>query len=107
MKNSMRSRLKVDPPTAPAADLEALAIQALTFIGGDRDHLDRFLISSGLSPDALRHAARDPTFLHGVMDYIVADEPLLLAFAASAGMRPEDVARAHARLARDGVEEAW
>ncbi len=70
-----------------------IAIRALTFIGGDPDRAQRFFAVSGLMPGDLRKAAADPAFLNGVMDYLVADEPLLLAFAEAAGLDPEAVVK--------------
>jgi hypothetical protein len=72
------------------------AIAALEFLAADSQRLERFLALSGLGPHTLRRAAADPAFLGAVLDYFVADESLLLAFAARQGWRPEDVV-----LARD------
>ena len=36
---------------------------------------------SGIGPATLRRAAADPAFLAGVLDFMLADEPLLVAFA--------------------------
>ena len=79
-------------------DPDILAIQALTFIAGNPDHAERFMALCGVRPGDLRKAAADPGFLLGVMDHLVGDEPLLLLFAAEAGIAPEAVAEAHARL---------
>jgi hypothetical protein len=35
-----------------------------------------------------------------VLDYLLADEKLLIEFAADAGLKPETVARAHEALRR-------
>ena len=86
--------------TAPKADADFIAIQALTFIAADPDLAERFLALSGIGPGDLRHAATDPSFLMGVMDYVVGDEPLLLRLAAEAGVPPEAVVAAHERMAR-------
>jgi Protein of unknown function (DUF3572) len=93
----MRDSLK----TRQSATLEAgrsLAVSGLAFIAADSDRLSRFLNLTGLGPHNLRTAAADPAFLDSVLDYLVADEALLLAFAADAGLKPEAVARAHAAL---------
>ncbi len=44
--------------------------------------------------------AADPGFLAAVLDYILADEPLLIGFSAEHGLAPERVAAA--RRAMDG-----
>ena len=93
----MRDSLK----TKQSASLEAgrsLAVSGLAFIAADSDRLSRFLNLTGLGPHNLRTAAADPAFLDSVLDYLVGDEQLLLAFAADAGLKPEAVARAHAAL---------
>lgn len=97
----MRDSLK----TKQSASLEAgrsLAVSGLAFIANDSDRLSRFLNLTGLGPHNLRTAAADPAFLDSVLDYLVADEALLLAFAADAGLKPEAVARAHAALRGPG-----
>jgi hypothetical protein len=82
--------------TQPAA--EGLAIQALTFIAGDGDRLGRFLAITGIGPDEIRPAAREPGFLAGVLEYLAADERLLTAFADEAQIDPTDVGKALAAL---------
>jgi Protein of unknown function (DUF3572) len=80
------------------ADAEAIAIDALNFLAGDALRLTRFLDLSGLNPASIRAAARDPGFLAGVLDYINADESLLMAFAADASVDPNVVEKARAAL---------
>ena len=65
------------------AAAEQLAIAALGFIAGEPEQLGGFLAMSGIGPDSLREAAREPRFLAGVLDHVMADEALLLAFAAT------------------------
>ena len=77
---------------------ENLAIQALGFLAQDPERLGRFLSLAGIGPDAIREAAADPAFLAGVLDHVASDEPLLLAVAEHAGVKPEAVMRAHAAL---------
>ena len=80
--------------TIGKAEAEDLAVRALTFLAGDDDRLRRFLDLSGLEAGGVRTAAASPDFLAGVLDYIVADENLLLAMSASAGEPPERIAAA-------------
>ena len=77
---------------------ENLAIQALGFLAQDPERLGRFLSLAGIGPDGIREAAADPGFLAGVLDHVASDEPLLLAVAEHAGVKPEAVMRAHAAL---------
>ena len=66
--------------------------------GGRRGAPQRFLAVTGLGPHNLRQAASDPAFLASVLDYVAADEGLLVAFAADR-RRAETVARADEALA--------
>jgi hypothetical protein len=77
----------------------ALAIAALSFLAGEHERLERFLALTGLGPQSLRAAAREPSFLLGVLDHVAGDETLLLAFANESGINPEDVGRARDALA--------
>ena len=80
-----------------------LAVQALGFIAEEPQSLSRFLDTSGISADQIRAAAAEPGFLAGVLEYMLADENLLRAFAGHAGIDPADVA--HASHALGGVWE--
>jgi Protein of unknown function (DUF3572) len=77
-----------------------LAVAALTFLAGETERLERFLALTGLGPQSLRTAAREPSFLLGVLDHMASDEDLLLAFAHENGFDPEDVGRARVALAQ-------
>ena len=81
---------------------EMLAIQALAFIAGEPDRLARFLDMSGIAADEIRAAAREVAFLAGVLEHMLGDESLLVAFAESAGIDPGEIARA--RVALDSPE---
>jgi len=76
-----------------------MAVAALGFIAEDGERLSRFLAVTGIGPESIREAAREPDFLLGVLDYLVSDEPLLVAFAKHNGFEPEHVARARDVLA--------
>lgn len=65
---------------------ETLAIQALGFLAEDPERLGVFLAATGISPQAIRGAARQPGFLAGVLEHMLGNESLLLEFAASAGI---------------------
>jgi hypothetical protein len=78
---------------------EALAIAALSFLAGEPGHLGAFLALSGIGPESIRAAAREPHFLAGVLDHIASDERLLLAFAAHAGIDPAEVGRVQMAMA--------
>ena len=79
-----------------------LAVQALAFMAEDDSRLGGFIASTGIAVESIRNAAREPNFLAGVLEHILADENLLIAFAASAGIDPAEVARA-----REALGKAW
>ena len=93
----MRDSLKTKQ-SAGANSARSLAVSALAFIAANSDRLNRFLNLTGLGPHNLRTAAAEPAFLGSVLDYLVADEELLVKFAADAGLKPEAVAHAHHAL---------
>ena len=77
---------------------EALAGQALAFLAEEPERLGRFLSLAGIDGGDIRKAAAEPGFLAAVMEHLMADEPLLLAFAANQGVKPEVVVRAAHKL---------
>ncbi len=77
---------------------EVLALQALGFLAGDPERLDRFCALTGTGLDELKARASDPALLGAVLDHLLQDEPLLQAFAAEAGIAPELPARARRHL---------
>ena len=81
-------------------DAELLAVQALSFIGEEPERLGAFLAATGLASEGIRNAARDPGFLAGVLDHMLGDEILLIAFADAAGIDPARVGRARAMLGK-------
>ena len=84
---------------APEAAKE-LAIQALAYLAGEPERIAPFFASAGIEPSEIRAVAREPAFLAGVLDYLTANEALLLGFAEEAGCDPMLVAGARATLAR-------
>lgn len=86
-------------------DAEALGIRALAFVAGDPDLLPRFLSITGIEAGRIREAAREPGFLAGVLDFILAHEPTVIAFAADSGLDPASIAAA--RRALPGGDERY
>ena len=85
-------------PSREAAEM--LAIQALSFIAEEPERFDRFLGITGIELSQIRTAAREPGFLAGVLEHMLGDESLLIAFATGAGIDPAEVARARRVLGR-------
>jgi hypothetical protein len=86
-------------PALTREQAEALAIQALTFIGADEERLGRFLAVTGIGPAEIRAAARQPGFLSGVLEYMASDDRLIAAFAGENNLDPADVDRGRVALA--------
>jgi Protein of unknown function (DUF3572) len=82
-------------------EAEILGIDALGFLAGDEHRLVRFLQLTGLSPTDLRRAAGSTAFLAGVLDFIAADESLLLVFASEKRIDPATVLTARRALQPD------
>jgi hypothetical protein len=89
------------PPGGPA---QSLAIRGLSFIAEDLDRLGRFLALSGFGPAELRARAGDLAFLGGVLDYLLSDEALVVAFADWAAVDPASVAMLRQKLPGGSVE---
>ncbi len=70
-------------------DAETVALQAVSWIMGDDTMRDRFMALTGCGGDDLRQRVSQPAFLGSVLDFILADEPSLLAFVEKAGFPPE------------------
>jgi hypothetical protein len=79
-------------------DAQSIAILALAYLARDGDRLDRFTGWTGLAVDDLAQAVANPDMLGGVLDYILSDEKLLIAFTEDAAIAPEDPARARRAL---------
>ena len=82
---------------------EALAVAALAFLASEPEHLGGFLAATGVGPDQIRNASRDPNFLSGVLDHFSGNESLLIAFAHQHGIDPTEIERA--RMTLGGVWE--
>ena len=79
-------------------EAETLAIAALGFLAGEEHRIIGFVHLTGLSPADLRRAAGSPEFLTGVLDFIAADESLLLVFASEQRIDPTEVMMARRQL---------
>lgn len=75
-----------------------VAEKGLIWLAGEPDAMGAFLAASGLAPSDLRARVEDPEFLGFVLDFLLGDEGMLLAFCAEAGVAPVDPARARAAL---------
>lgn len=77
---------------------EKIALEALLWIAADEDLSGGLLSMSGAAAGDLRERAADPEFLGFVLDFLLMDEPALLAFCEHANHSPEAPMRARATL---------
>jgi hypothetical protein len=90
-----------NPPHGSARDL---AIRGLSFIAEDMDRLGQFLALSGFGPAELRARAGDPEFLGGVLDFLLSDDALTVAFAQWAAVDPASVLTLRQKLPGGSAE---
>lgn len=88
-----------DPPLFAFDDSEALALRAFGFIGGRPSEREDFLSRCGLSPADLGRRPVRPEHLVAALDFLIANEPALLAFTAVLDLTP-DAAYEARRLVR-------
>jgi hypothetical protein len=77
---------------------EILALEALAWLAGQSDGIARFLAVSGLAAADLRQAVGDRDLLGSVLDFLLADEPLLLEFCQDASIAPKAIHMARHKL---------
>lgn len=70
---------------------ESIALQALSFIVKDNELLDQFLTNSGLTPQELKGRVNEPELLGGVLDTLLINDEVLLAFCNSASLSPNTI----------------
>jgi len=75
-----------------------LALSALGYVAADEAALGRLMSETGLGAEVLRAQAGDPELLGAVLDFLFADETLLLDFCRAEGLAPQAVIRARADL---------
>lgn len=73
-----------------------IGVAGLSYLASDPERIGRFLAVTGLGPENVRAAARDPSFLPALLDYLLANEKELVAFAEEMNLDP-----ARVRAARD------
>ncbi|MCW0183465.1 MAG: DUF3572 domain-containing protein [Zavarzinia sp.] len=77
---------------------EAIALMALAHLASDDNLLHRFMAETGMDATDLQAIAGRPDMLGGILDFVLADESLVIDFAAAAGLRPEEPMRARMTL---------
>lgn len=85
---------------------ETIALGALSFIVAEDDLRDRFLALSGMDSDSMRQRISDPVFLVSILDFLIAHEPDLIAFATAQDIAPDLVVKAWRQLG-GGIGQEW
>lgn len=80
----------------------ALADTCLAYLAENPEELLAFMQFAGLDPQTLRRAVGSPSLQRGLIDYFAANEAILLALCANAGMTPEAFMRVWHRLNPSG-----
>ncbi len=80
-------------------DAEALAYRAIAFIAADKAYLSDFLSRTGVVQERLPELLESHDFLAAVLDHLLGDESLLLAFCGNAGFDPSEILPARKALA--------
>ncbi len=90
----IRHASTIERHAVAAEEAQGIAIEALTFVANDPELLPRFLALTGIAPQSIRTAAREPGFLAGVLQFVLAHEPTLMAFAEQSGIAPSRIGSA-------------
>lgn len=98
----MRLKPQDDSGYSPFDQALVLALRALAFVASQPELIERLLAVTGLTPEQLRDAAEDPALLVGVLDFLLAHEPDLVAFCEAEGCDPAAPAEARRCLAGGG-----
>jgi len=75
-----------------------IALWALGLIASDEGALTRLMSETGVGAESLKRAPEEPELLGAVLDFLFADEILLLDFCRKQGVTPNQVIRARAAL---------
>ena len=85
-------------PKLTREDAETLAIRAVAFLAEREDLFLRFVALTGMSVDQLRANLADPVVLGAVLDFVLADEALVLEMATTLEVAADLPARARRML---------
>jgi len=85
------------PPPTPT-DAVALALAALAATLGEPRRAQRFIDLTGIGTDELRRRAGEPTLLAGLIRFLEAHEPDLVAVSEELGVSPEVLVQARRKL---------
>ena len=81
-------------------DAQTMALNALVWVLHDPDRADRFLALTGLDGDDIRSRINDPALLDGVIAFLEAHEPDLVACAKALDVGPGVLLGTRTKLGR-------
>lgn len=76
--------------------ISELADVCLQHLAQNPEQLAEFMVQSGIQPRDLRRLVGTHEFAHGLIDYVVSNEGLLVAIAEANGLKPETLVQAWA-----------
>ena len=79
------------PPTATRKSAEILGLQALGWLAEVPGALERLLGASGMGASDLKAAAGEPHVLGAVLEFLLANEDLLLDFCRDRAVKPAQI----------------
>ena len=79
------------PPAASRKSAEILGLQALGWLAEVPGALERLLGASGMDAGELKAAAGEPHVLGAILEFLLANEDLLLDFCADRALKPGQV----------------
>lgn len=77
-----------------ASHAELLAFQALAVLGGQDGALERLVAASGIAPGELAARIEERPVQAAILEFLLMNEDLLLAFCETTSIDPKDVHRA-------------
>jgi hypothetical protein len=80
--------------SATPQDAETIALNALGFLVDSTEALDRFMHQSGVDATTIRARTQERDFLAAVLDFLMANEALLMDFCETTRTEPKVVQRA-------------
>jgi hypothetical protein len=84
-------------PSTPT-DAVAIALAALAATLGDPRRAQRFIDLTGIGTEELRERVGDPALLAGVIRFLEAHEPDLIAVSGELGVKPDLLVQARREL---------
>ena len=81
-------------------DAQTMALNALVWVLHEPDRADRFLALTGLEGDDIRSRINDPALLDGVIAFLEAHEPDLVACAKALDVAPGVLLGTRVKLGR-------